>query len=85
MDLVRMAGVGPQHDGSARARSAIWSSEQRTEYWTPASILNSAPMRSGRNSLSQQFDLMVARDRIELPTRGFSVLVNLHPVAPKST
>jgi hypothetical protein len=28
---------------------------------------------------------MVARDRIELPTRGFSVLDNLHPGTPSIT
>src|ERR1700752_393138 len=28
---------------------------------------------------------MVARDRIELPTRGFSVRRNLHPAGPNST
>ena len=31
------------------------------------------------------YDLMVARGGIEPPTRGFSVLANLQPVAPEST
>ena len=41
-----MAASGPQRDGSARAFSSSWSSEQRTEYWTPAPILDTEPMRS---------------------------------------
>jgi len=83
-----MTTVGPSHagdwPGSGRSTTippaTRGSGKQRTE------ILDTNGADAlGRNSLIQQIDLMVARDRIELPTRGFPVLDSLHPGTPGIT
>ena len=53
----------------------------RHRYGTTSGFPRHSPITSCRKLMK----LVVARDRIELPTRGFSVLHFLKPAAPRST